>query len=341
MLSALSSKASSGSASESTAKSSLLGALSEATYLSKRIALSSLPKSSETEEGGCVLATVNADCLVAALHLRKCGFQPAVLNLANGTAPAAATHFGSEGGTQEECLFKRTSLFLSLWPRRDAARTHRPYAAYSEALSAAAKGTGSRFYPIDAAHGVVHSRSCLVFRASERSGYALLPLCQRSVVSVLTAQAPVCYSRAKFDAVYAPLFRSKIEALYKAALADGCDCLVLGALGCGIFGNPPDKVARLFRDVLEQCEAGALKRRVRRVVFAILWDHNSQPDLVQHFAEHFPLANCARAFTSKDGAVRSAPPRAQDRPSAEVRGEMPAVDEDAVLADLIDEKTED
>ena len=55
-----------------------------------------------------------------------------------------------------------------------------------------------------------------------------------------------------------------------AALNKGHDSIVLSALGCGAFGNPPAEVARIFHASLSNFN-GLFKK----VVFAIIDDHNS------------------------------------------------------------------
>ncbi|CAF1531382.1 unnamed protein product [Adineta ricciae] len=64
--------------------------------------------------------------------------------------------------------------------------------------------------------------------------------------------------------------RKKIENIFAVAFQHKHDSLVLSALGCGAFKNPPGHVAELFRSVIEQY-AGFF----RRITFAILDDHNS------------------------------------------------------------------
>jgi uncharacterized protein (TIGR02452 family) len=44
--------------------------------------------------------------------------------------------------------------------------------------------------------------------------------------------------------------REKIKCVFRAAAAQGCRRIVLGAFGCGAFGNPPAEVDQLFRRVL-------------------------------------------------------------------------------------------
>lgn len=44
----------------------------------------------------------------------------------------------------------------------------------------------------------------------------------------------------------------RIDAIFQLAIEKKHDTLVLGALGCGAFGNPPEEVAVLFRNAIAQ-----------------------------------------------------------------------------------------
>lgn len=48
--------------------------------------------------------------------------------------------------------------------------------------------------------------------------------------------------------------RCKIRTIFRIGLLHGHDALVLGAFGCGAFHNPPEEVARLFHEVMEEEE---------------------------------------------------------------------------------------
>ena len=50
------------------------------------------------------------------------------------------------------------------------------------------------------------------------------------------------------------------------------DAIILGAFGCGAYGNPPEDVAMCFHDVLNEPN---YKNKISRIVFAILDDKNS------------------------------------------------------------------
>jgi uncharacterized protein (TIGR02452 family) len=92
--------------------------------------------------------------------------------------------------------------------------------------------------------------------------------------TVITAAAPdLGWLHAQVDSNLAPpvdeaalaqLFERRARAVIAAAYDDGADALVLGAWGCGAFGNDPDLVAHAFQAALHDV-GGALAR----VAFAV------------------------------------------------------------------------
>ena len=69
--------------------------------------------------------------------------------------------------------------------------------------------------------------------------------------------------------------KNKIRTIFRIAADNGQRNLVLGAIGCGAFRNPPRHVAELFREVL--CEDDFLGA-FNRICFAVKSDHNSRGD---------------------------------------------------------------
>jgi len=57
----------------------------------------------------------------------------------------------------------------------------------------------------------------------------------------------------------------KINNILKVAYMHNHDVLVLGALGCGAYHNPPDQVAQIFKDSLHKYD-----KCFKRVIFAVL-----------------------------------------------------------------------
>jgi uncharacterized protein (TIGR02452 family) len=64
-----------------------------------------------------------------------------------------------------------------------------------------------------------------------------------------------------------------MRTILRIGLQHNHDSLVLGALGCGAFRNPPRDIAELFRIVINEPE---FKNKFKLIVFAIIDDHNSR-----------------------------------------------------------------
>lgn len=63
-----------------------------------------------------------------------------------------------------------------------------------------------------------------------------------------------------------PVMRHRLRLVLATAIRHGIEALVLGAWGCGVFGNDPAQVARLFAEALAD---PAIRTRFRRLDFAI------------------------------------------------------------------------
>ncbi|CAK7274063.1 hypothetical protein SEPCBS119000_005978 [Sporothrix epigloea] len=68
----------------------------------------------------------------------------------------------------------------------------------------------------------------------------------------------------------------KMRLVLRAAARAGHHQLVLGALGCGVFGNPPEEVARCWLEVLQSPEFTAGGHWWQDVVFAVYDGQSSQ-----------------------------------------------------------------
>lgn len=205
-----------------------------------------------------IIEVVNADCIDEGVRLLNMGYNPAVLNMANRQNPGGGVTQGA--GAQEETIFRRTDLFRSLYQ-------FAPYAAqYGISRS-------SFQYPLDRNYGGIYSPCVTLFRANEKCGYKLLaqPL-KMAFISVAGMNRPELTPDGMIvDSLVEPI-KNKIRTILRIGLRHGHDSLVLGALGCGAFRNPPRHVARLFHEVLDEAE---FAKKYRRIVFAILEDHNS------------------------------------------------------------------
>jgi uncharacterized protein (TIGR02452 family) len=167
-----------------------------------------------------------------------------VLNMANERTPGG--WYLSGAGAQEEALCRRTSLYLTIGPEHG-------------------------FHPIQPP-GAIFSPDVLVMRKSDELDCAPLPPNQMwwtSVVSVAAVfRPPISFFGNDFARVEDKEdMRSRIQTLFRVIVWSGKRNLVLSALGCGAFRNPPEAVAKLFKEVLQEDEFCG---RFQGIWFAIL-----------------------------------------------------------------------
>lgn len=215
------------------------------------------PNDSPRHRQPATIKVLNADTLNAAIQLMSTSSSPnppAVLSFANHRVPGGAWKAGAMA--QEEALCYRTSLALSLDPSHYPLKT-------DEAL----------FSPY-----------VLIIRGDLASGHELLRVDNPAdfpVVAVLTVAA--VHKPAVKTFLLAPpdeddgdvamydeeeerekevfaddgerdVTKGKMRLALRMAARNGHDTLVLGALGCGVFGNPAEDVAHCWLEVLREDE---------------------------------------------------------------------------------------
>ena len=222
------------------------------------------------------IEVVQNDCLRESLRFRELGLNPILLNMANRKIPG----FGLiQGGTQEDTLFRRTSLFLSLY------QFYKDY--HKDCLPFLEKGLcdikqQQAQYPLSEDLGAIYSSGVYVFRDDENSGYRYLkdPM-QISILSTAGIYRPKLTETNRLNANDELRLSEKIRTIFRIALLHNHDSMVLGALGCGAFANPPEHVAEIFHKVLDEDE---FKNQFDKIVFAIVDDKNA-------YREHNPHGN--------------------------------------------------
>ena len=201
------------------------------------------------------------DCVELASELRKRypNENVAMLNLASGTQPGGGWFEGA--GAQEENLFRRSNCCQHLDLQH--------YAKWF-------LGRRDWSYPLPPL-SALHSQNVIFFRGSEASGYPFLDEPELfDVISVAAARCPNLVvdgnDRVQYaDAGVRELMRCKIELMLWTAAQHGDGAIVLGAFGCGAYGNPPDRVAEMF-----EAEIKKYRRYFAAIAFGIFDDHNSR-----------------------------------------------------------------
>ena len=214
------------------------------------------------------ISVVNEDCLYAAKKLYDEGLAPAVVNFASYRVPGGGVRKGSRA--QEENICRRTNLFKSIFRFIDTL-------AKEYGLKLAEKQ-----YPLPVDYGAIYSPAISVFRESDDKKYALLdkPF-NIDVITIAALKNPPLDSKGHLNDWSKNITREKIKTMLNLALYWGNDSIVLGAFGCGAFANPPEDVAKLFKEVLEEPE---YRDKFKKIVFAVLDDGNSH-------REHNPRGN--------------------------------------------------
>ena len=211
-----------------------------------------------TIQGRTTVEVVDADCLLEGIRLLDEGYRPAVLNMANRQRPGGGVRTGA--AAQEETIFRRTDIFRAMFQFAPFAGD---YGIRKSNLQ----------YPMDRNFGGIYTPSVTVFREDEGNGFRLMEEPRKlDFISVAGMNRPDLKPDGMIVDYLVEPIRHKIRTILRIGLAHGHDSLVLGALGCGAFRNPPAQIARLFHEVLMEKE---FADKYRHIFFAILEDHNS------------------------------------------------------------------
>lgn len=192
------------------------------------------PKTEAANTRGMTIRLRNQDTLSAARELngrRLHGEKPVlVLNFANPRRPGGGIR--ETPYTQEERLCHDTTLFASL-------QSKEAWTFYQENLDC---GTMAQ------TDALILSPHVMVLRDAEGR------LCAEPFpAAVMTISAPIAKrmkpeEKAELEAV----LLQRIRVMLRVAMAEGYRKMVLGAWGCGAFGNDADAVARLFHQALTE-----------------------------------------------------------------------------------------
>lgn len=170
-----------------------------------------------------------------------------VLNFANPINPGGGVYLGARA--QEEDLCRKSTLLLSL-ESQDA----KEYYNFHRKLQS---GLSSDY--------MIISPNVEVFRKGDNS-----LLDSPFIVSVLTCAAPIITKSINKDQYQAILYH-RIKGIISLAIKEEYENLVLGAWGCGAFGNDAEVVAKIFYDVFKELENKASgSSYFNNVVMAVL-----------------------------------------------------------------------
>lgn len=159
----------------------------------------------------------------------------AILDFASGTNPGGGARSGSSA--QEESLCRISTLLPLLESDRAA-----PYYVRN-------RKTSNGMYT----DSVIIVPDVTFFRADDGRMEPLPGSCWMKA-DVIVLPAPNLRREGmpvgvKSVARYGHILQKRIETVFKAAAYAKADSLILGAFGCGVFGNSPETVAETFKEV--------------------------------------------------------------------------------------------
>lgn len=203
-----------------------------------------------------------------------------VLNLANPVNPGGGVRRGARA--QEEDLCRKSSLLLSL-----ESKEAKKYYDYNKRLNT--------YMGSDALIITPH-----VEIIKDDNGELLD---DTAVVSVITCAAPMV-SRGKegmSEAEYEDMLYNRIMGMLKCVAYLGYKNLVLGAWGCGAFGNDARVVSDLFYKALKEINYNSHTERdlFRRIDFAVL-DRTPEQYNFKEFYRNFSFDNFFRDENQKE-----------------------------------------
>ena len=216
------------------------------------------PVAKRRDEVKTEVHVVKSDSIDAAKLLLDNGLNPVVLNMANRRTPGGGVQYGARA--QEETLVRRSSLFRSLFQ----------FASFPHDFGVPRRPES---YPMDRNFGGIYTPNAVVFREGLALGYRLMETpFLLSFVAVAAINRPRLDENGWMTQESIDGTLNKIRTMFRIARRHNHDSIVLGAWGCGAFKNPPEQIAKLFHQVLEEEE---FRNQFTCEVFAILENHHT------------------------------------------------------------------
>lgn len=186
---------------------------------------------------------VNADTLTTAIdHLVNDNLNPLVLNMASDFCPGGGVAKGCRA--QEEQLFRCTNYCWctnnNLYPIKD-----------------------NEFIITDDVQ-VIKDENYNILRDYYQFDFIAVAAVRKPLLTYNDGQAQYMKKEDQHK------MQAKIDAIFRYAIYQEKDSLVLGALGCGAFGNPPEQVCDMFQKAINK-----YRNYFDQITFAVLSDEGN------------------------------------------------------------------
>ena len=215
---------------------------------------------SKTEKKAAVLTTLNCSAVDAILRLTSEGKSAAVLNFASAKNPGGG--FINGAMAQEESLAASGCLYKTQLAHEEYYEKNRAFRSMMY--------TDHAIWSPD----VVFFRDGR-FRLMEKPVTA-------SVLTLPAVNMGQVLLKGEDEAEAEKVMRRRMGLSLAVFAEQGCGHLILGAYGCGVFRNNPEKIAGWWKELLEGDFAGVFQT----VIFAVL-DRSAAGACIGAFQKHF------------------------------------------------------
>ena len=181
-----------------------------------------------------------------------------VLDMANDRVAGGNPEKGAKA--QEEELCRRSTLSLGLYQF-----SPKKFHTYFTNETIAPLGS----YPLSL-FGAIYVPGVTVYK--EKDTYAIMKNPFKCAVIAIGAIRLPILKKGRLNNLDVSITKGKIRTILRVAIKHNHTKLVLGAFGCGAFGNPPRQMAELFKKVLAEKEFYGF---FSEICFAIIEDDNS------------------------------------------------------------------
>ena len=208
------------------------------------------------------IEVVNQNCIDVTQELVQCDYKPCLLNFASAKNPGGGVIKGSSA--QEEEICRRSNLFFYLVAYSDKARDY-------------------GIVPKEPVYGlntgwIIYTPQ-VIFIKDKNYKLSFEPFCADVIsCSALNRNQPEPRNGWEKET------KRRMRNIFRIAYNNGCDSLVLGAWGCGVFKNPPEEMAKWWHEVILEPE---FQNKFKNITFAILNDKNSVSNNYEIFKKEF------------------------------------------------------
>ncbi len=169
------------------------------------------------------------------------------LNMASHKRPGGGVENGARA--QEECLFRCSNLSVVV---------------------------SKDFYPLNTLECLYTEKAVFFkdkdYRLIDPIESDVITIAALRLVGVVGSNGSLSYEPSDSRINYEKVTKDKIRLMLSIPYSFGSEYLILGAWGCGVFKNDPEKMAQYFKDILI---GEGYANLYKKIIFAVINDHNS------------------------------------------------------------------